>query len=174
MADKTIGDFTAASSIADADLFEIETVAGNSRKATLTVLKAALPQPYLVVPVRAADASLDVNSTSYVPVQSMFTTLDFTQFPATKFRITARAYASQSGQTVTLQLDEGETGVAPISAAGNDLAVTYNGAAYGNFSSGWINVDGALTGKKDMFILLKGSNTTVDIVLRQLIVEWAV
>lgn len=34
MADKKISDFTAVTSVADADLFEIETAAGNSRKIT--------------------------------------------------------------------------------------------------------------------------------------------
>lgn len=42
MADKKISDFTAATSIADGDLFEIETASGgNSRKVTMATLRAA-------------------------------------------------------------------------------------------------------------------------------------
>lgn len=42
MADKTISDFTAATSLASADLFEIENAGGNSRKVTFATLLASL------------------------------------------------------------------------------------------------------------------------------------
>lgn len=42
MADKKISDFTAVTTLADGDLFELETAGGNSRKITKANLKAAL------------------------------------------------------------------------------------------------------------------------------------
>ncbi|MCC6478070.1 MAG: hypothetical protein IT552_02535 [Sphingomonadaceae bacterium] len=140
----------------------------------VTVPKAAM-MPYLITTIRPGDATIDVNSVNYIPVQSLVTSLDFDRFPATHFRLVARGYATENGQTVTMQLDEVETGAgAPVSAAGNDLTVTNNGGNYAFFKSGWIPVDGAMAGMKHFFVRLKGSNGTVDILLRHLQIEWKI
>jgi hypothetical protein len=58
VADKIISDLTPATSIAAADLFEIETVAGNSRKATGTLVRnLASPRLYAAIATVGTDAA---------------------------------------------------------------------------------------------------------------------
>lgn len=130
---------------------------------------------YAAVPVVSADALIAINRTTYGQANAAWrTVLDFTYLPATLFRLTGLGFSSESGQTVTIQIDEGTTGVAPLSAAGDDLVVGFNGGAVAELSTGWISIDGAQTGQKKYYVLLKGSNTTVDITLRYLLIEWRV
>jgi hypothetical protein len=113
-----------------------------------------------------ADATFNVNSSSYVGLASAQFYFDWDVFPATHFLITAYGHSNESGQTVTLQYATQASPGTGYSASGNDLAITFNGGANTNFSSGWVAVSGTPTGLVYVTLAFKGSNTTVDLVGR--------
>lgn len=130
---------------------------------------------YFVIPLSGSATALTVNSTAYSLRTFLFRFfIDFTEFPATDFRITVVGNSTESAQTITCQIDEGVTGVDPLSVAGDDLIVPFNGGVPGSFSSAWEPVDGILTGLKELNVLAKGSNATVDFVARATYIEFRI
>lgn len=113
-----------------------------------------------------ADATFNVNSSSYVGLASAQFYHDWDVFPATHFLITCYGHSNESGQTVTLQYATQASPGTGYSASGNDLAVGFNGGANTNWSSGWVAVSGTPTGLVYVTIAFKGSNATVDLVGR--------
>lgn len=109
-----------------------------------------------------ADATFNLNSSSYVAVGTLGFYHDWDFFPATHFLITGYGRSSESGQTVTAQLAPASDLTNPVSSGGNDLAITFNGGANTEFSSGWVAVSDSMSGLLLMRVALKGSNTTVD------------
>lgn len=109
------------------------------------------------------------NASYMVPSSGWEAHMDYDLFPATHFKLLARALSNEAAQTITLQLDSGTTGVAPAHTGGNDLVITNT---FGVFDSGWRTRDDALTGFQKYNILAKGSNATVDLQLRYLRLLW--
>lgn len=117
----------------------------------------------LVSSPTGAAQTIDVNSTSYIPVFSMSFYHDWDFFPATHFWISAAAQSSAAANTITLQLTPFASPTNPVSAGGDDLVITNT---LGFFSSGWIAVSDAMSGIDDLTVAVKGSSATVDLVLR--------
>lgn len=111
-----------------------------------------------------------VNSLTYVIWGVLTTHIDFDIFPATHFRLVAYGQSNEAGQSVTMQLDDGSTGAAPA-GAGNDLVIAN---AVNTYDSGWKARTDGLTGFQQYQALLKGSNATVDLLLRWLDVMWKI
>jgi hypothetical protein len=108
-----------------------------------------------------ANATFNLNSTSYVAVGSLGFYHDWDAFPATHFLITAYGFASEVA-TINGQLTPNASPTNPVSAAGDDIAITNNGGAITQWSSGWVAVSDAMSGLVVMTVALKGSNGTVD------------
>lgn len=108
-----------------------------------------------------ANGTFALNTTSYTAIGSTSFYHDWDAFPATHFLITAYGFASEVA-TVTFQLTPNASPTNPVSAAGDDLAVTNNGGAITQWSSGWVAVSDAMSGLVVMVIAAKGSNGTVD------------
>lgn len=113
----------------------------------------------LLATIPNVDEAHAINSTSYVsPVATRFYH-DWDAFPATHFWISCYGAANEASQTVTWQLTQAAAPTDPVSASGDDLAIT---DAAAGFSSGWIAVSDALTGILWMAVSRKGSTATVD------------
>jgi hypothetical protein len=108
-------------------------------------------------------ATINVNSTAHIDVGSMAFSLDLTEFPFTEFLIAVSGGSNQAGQTITAQLTALFNPSAPIHTGGNDLVIPN---AFNGYSSGWRSKDtGASSGLVHYGISLKGSNSTVDLLI---------
>jgi hypothetical protein len=133
-----------------------------------------VPRLYMMVHVADNDAASAINSVVYIPFQRFATVLDFDRFPATHFRVHVFGNSNEAGQTVTLQVDqEGDVdgGGEQLSAAGNDLVITNTTQLH---SSAWIAITRAMSGIEYIYLILKGSNATVDLSARTINIEWRI
>jgi hypothetical protein len=103
--------------------------------------------------------TLNINSSTYIPILPLFAWLDGSDFPATHYRLIARGQSNAAGQTVSFQLTRGGSAV---HTGGNDLLFT--SAANQTVDTGWRTVDISLSGLGQLIIQGKGSNATVDFV----------
>ena len=110
------------------------------------------------------NATLDINSTSYLLFFVTAFLHDWDMFPATHFMITCGGVANAASQTVTMQLTPFSSATNPISAGGNDLVIP--NTPFQNNSSGWIAVSDSMSGIVEMCISMKGSTSTVDLSVR--------
>lgn len=117
----------------------------------------------LVVTQNNAAVTITDPNTTYLAYFMTAFYHDWDQFPATHFMITAGGQSSQAGQTISMQLAPFASPTNPVSAGGDDLVVTNT---VGLFTSGWIAVSDAMAGIDELNVALKGSNSTVDFLLR--------
>jgi hypothetical protein len=118
------------------------------------------------------DVTMGVQSLAYVAnLNVMISHIDLDRFPATHYRIVLRGSSSESGETVTLQMDSGSDGMAPAHTGGDDITISHTA---GIFDSGWLSRNDGATGFKRYNILCKSSSTTSNLELRFLEVHWKV
>lgn len=115
--------------------------------------------------------TLDVNSTSYAEGAVLDFYLDADIFPFSHFAITGYMASSTAGQTITLQLTTQAALTNPISAGGDDLVIN---STLELKTSGWIAVSDAISGFTAYTLAIKGSNSTVDLLIRHLDVHFKV
>lgn len=114
--------------------------------------------------------TLNVNSTSYI-VQPGFGFILSALAPYyTHFRIMVNGLSNAAGQTITLQVTSsfGSPGTA-VSATGNDLVISNSD---GDFATDWIALNVLPAASAHWFLAMKGSNSTVDLQARYIIVEF--
>jgi hypothetical protein len=115
--------------------------------------------------------TFNVNSTSYVSFSPFRFYHDWDAFAATHFRIIIFGQANAAANTVTGQIVVNPANVpgATLSSGGNDV-VASNG--FNHYDSGWVAVNGTITGVKEYVLRLKGSNTTVDLAADYIDIHW--
>lgn len=125
MADKTINDLTAATSLADGDLFEIENTGNNSRKVTLAVLRASMTKALITETVTSGSA----------------TNVSFTSIPGTfrDLELRVRGRGTKAATLVDIRLrfnaDTGANYDYEVQQANGTGGGNFNGAAQ---TSGYI------------------------------------
>jgi hypothetical protein len=118
------------------------------------------------------NATMTVDSTSYIQTGNLDFYFDFDQFPATHFLITCWGGSSTAGQTISAQLATIASPTTPISAAGNDLSAMNDTVT--NRSSGWIPITNRPSGLTYVGVVLKGSNSTVDFLGRWVQIDFKI
>jgi hypothetical protein len=172
MADKEIPTLTDASTPLDGTETTIITQDGDSREVSLQqIADDLIPSGYagyqhIRVFADPVDTTPALNSATYSFINfCLQVPIDLAAFPFTHFRWFIRGQSNAAAQTVTVQLDSGTTGAAPAKTGGDDLVITNTVA---NFDSGWLARADALTGFQVYRMLLKGSNSTVDLTVRHI------
>lgn len=108
--------------------------------------------------------TIPVNSTTYLVVAYLLSRTDFDVVPWTHFAISCWGNSNAAAQTITIQGVHG-VGAGTLSAAGNDLVLDNS---FDHNGTGWIAIDPTLTGLQHVGLALKGSNSTVDLVVQSL------
>lgn len=116
--------------------------------------------------VSQTDATLNINSTTYLEAFVFDFYHDWDQFPATHFSISVCAASNASSQSVLMQLALAASPTNPISAGGDDLSIPNNAGTVQMLNSGWIAVSDVMSGVSLMTVAIKGSNSTVDLLYR--------
>lgn len=112
----------------------------------------------ILSPTSGVAVTYDVNNTSYADSSSLSFYTDFDVVDWTHFYIYCLGNSSASGQTITAQACH--SGTSALSAGGNDLLIDNT---FGFEVTGWIAIAASLTGVQRLSVLLKGSNSTVDL-----------